>query len=401
MTKSYSNVYEELYTYAKTLPVINTHSHHMTSIDQTYNLDTILRSSYVNWCGVSFGDTSESRRQFLEIVRFNSYFVWLEKGIMDIYDLDEPITEENWEKVSDIINKANQNDKYHLKILKERCRYEKILLDAYWNPGSNNNSDLFARVFRTDMFFHGYSSGLTDHNSNSPEKYIGSGIKDIDEYIARMRDAITIKKNEGCIALKSAIAYERSLDFNEVPKEKAQYAMTCKKDDLTKDDIKAFGDYVFFNICRIAAELDLPMQCHVGLGRLKDTNPMQMWEVIHKNPDTRFVLFHGGYPWTDEVLGLAHNCRNVYPDICWLPLISTSAAEKMLIELIEVSTIDKICWGCDTWTSEESAGALLAMEHVLASALSKKIAEGYLSVDLAKAIIKNILYKNAKLIYNL
>ena len=38
----------------------------------------------------------------------------------------------------------------------------------------------------------------------------------------------------------------------------------------------------------------------------------------------------------------------------------------MLHELIERATLDRIFWGCDTWTAEESFGALLAFRHVLA-----------------------------------
>ena len=39
---------------------------------------------------------------------------------------------------------------------------------------------------------------------------------------------------------------------------------------------------------------------------------------------------------------------------------------------IEIGTSDKIFWGCDTWTSEESFGARIALNNVLASVLSQK-----------------------------
>jgi len=89
----------------------------------------------------------------------------------------------------------------------------------------------------------------------------------------------------------------------------------------------------------------------------------------------------------------------VYPDLCWLPIISTSAAERMLHEIIEVGTSNKACWGCDTWTSEESYGALLAMQHVLAKVLSQKIADKYISFKNAETIIDDVLYNNAKNLY--
>jgi len=128
---------------------------------------------------------------------------------------------------------------------------------------------------------------------------------------------------------------------------------------------------------------------------------MKLQKVISKTPDTKFVLFHCGYPWIDDIGGLLHAYPNVYPDLCWLPLISPTASKRMLHELIEVGTSDKVCWGCDTWTSEESYGALLAIRHTLASVLSEKIKEGYLCKEDARNIIDNILYKNASRLYKL
>jgi hypothetical protein len=69
--------------------------------------------------------------------------------------------------------------------------------------------------------------------------------------------------------------------------------------------------------------------------------------------------------------------------------------------MIEVGTSDKILWGCDTWTSEESYGARIAMNNVLASVLSQKIEKKYFSIDDAGCIIKNILYNNPKNLYKI
>lgn len=394
-------IYNELYSYAESTHVINTHSHHREdSFYPSLNLEQLLKESYVNWCGISFDNSEDSRRNYLDKVRYNSYFIWLEKALQKIYGFNEPVTAQNWDQISDLVQKANSRSEHHLNILKNNCKYEKVILDTYWNPGSSiNHPDIFTPTFRINTFLYGYSKHSLDHNGNSPLRLYGMETDDIDEYIAAVRRIVVNKKASGCIALKSALAYDRGLDFEEIPKNKAQKVLKEAEGMITREDIKAFGDYVFFEICRMAAELNLPIQCHTGLGQLKRTNAMQMQEVIEKNPDTKFVLFHGGYPWLEDIYALLHNYRNVYPDLCWLPLISTSAAARMTEELIEVGTIDKTCWGCDTWTSEESFGALMAVRHVLAQALSEKVSIGYLSISDAKTIIGNILYNNAKKLY--
>ena len=128
---------------------------------------------------------------------------------------------------------------------------------------------------------------------------------------------------------------------------------------------------------------------------------MNLYEAIHNNPETRFVLFHGSYPDVQDICGLAHNYLNVYPDLCWLPIISPSACHRLLNELIEVGDVNKITWGCDTWTSQESYGALIAIKEVLSKVLSNKVEDRYLDMNDAKLLCDKILFENAKSIYKL
>jgi hypothetical protein len=393
----------ELENYIENHPVINTHSHHLQDLSfQDFNLESILRQCYVGWLGVPFGSTYEERKDYLDRVRYNSYFVWLQWSLQDLYKINEPLSPENWDMYSQKIAQAHKNQNKHMELLKEKCRYDKVILDTFWEPGSNNgHPDIFTPTFRINMFLFGYSKEARDHNGNNPYLAYGKHYIDIDEYISFVRECILSKKQSGCVALKNALAYDRELNFSDVSRERAQKALSCSESSRTEEDIKAFQDYVFFRICETAAELNMPIQCHTGLGRLKWTNAMAMEEVISKNPATKFVLFHCSYPWLDDINGLLHNYGNVYPDLCWLPLISTSAAVRMLHEMIEVGTSDKICWGCDTWTSEESYGALLALRFILAKVLKEKIEDGYLCLSDARYIVDNIMYNNAARLYSL
>ena len=146
----------------------------------------------------------------------------------------------------------------------------------------------------------------------------------------------------------------------------------------------------------------MPFQIHTGLGRLRRSNASLLQPVIEAFPDTKFVLFHGSYPWVDDILGLVHVYPgNVFPDLVWLPQISTDAAVRMLSELLDVTNAHSICWGDDSWTSEESYGSLLSAQHVIATVLSKKIREGSMSLSDAFETASNILRDNPKRLYKL
>jgi len=395
-------IYNKIKELVANTKAINTHSHHFEDtffID--FNIDKLLVNTYINWSGVSFDSSKESRQNYIDKVSFKSYYKWLQKALKEIYKISEDLSPGNWDYYSEVISSCYKDNEWHKKILKDYCNYEKVIIDAYWNPGSNNKDpEIFTSTFRIDPLFFGYNKDTFDHDGNNVFSLYNKEFTDFDSYILFIRELITAKIKNGCSALKNAIAYDRCINYEETSKVKAQQVFK-DKEHITKIDVKLFQDYIFYEICKLAAELNVPIQCHTGMGCLEKTNALNMLNIIKTNPDTKFVLFHGGFPWSGDILGLLHACQNVYPDICWLPLLSPTFAEHTLHQLIEVGTAEKICWGCDTWTSEESYGARLALNDVLASVLSKKIEKGYFSMNDAECIIENILYNNPKGIYKI
>ena len=394
--------YEKILEIAANTAAINSHSHHREDEFFTdFNLDKLLQNTYISWCGVDFENTQKSRKNYIDKVRFKSYYIWLQKALKEIYDIGEDLSAKNWDYYSDRIKDSHKEKSWHKKILKSFCRYEKVILDTYWNPGSDNNDpEFFLPAFRTNPLFFGYSKNAFDHNENNVYKLYEKEFMDIDDYVSFIRNLIEDKIKSGCVAIKNAMAYDRELDFTESSREKAQRIFK-NKCNITESDIKFFQDFIFQEICRLAAEIEVPVQCHTGMGRLEKTNALNLLNIIKSNPETKFVLFHGSFPWIDDIQGLLHENQNVYCDLCWLPIISPSAAEYALHQMIEIGTSDKIIWGCDTWTSEESYGARIALNNTLAGVLTTKIEKKYLGIDDASCIIENILYNNPKSLYKI
>ncbi len=398
-----SRYYSEIRKFIEKQPIINTHCHHRKSSEfENFSLDRLIENSYAGWCNAEPGKTREQRHLFLKKVTNRSYFIWLQRSLQELYGFDERLTADNWDEWSETIQAAHRDADHHISVLKKRCGYKKIILDAYWDPGSDNGfSDLFVPTYRINMYLYGYSNESEDHNGNNPQRLYKRRIKDIDSYTTFMREMVEKKRDEGCVALKSALAYDRSIDFHEVEKSDARKVFKKKATELSNEDIRNFQDYIFFELCKIAGDSKIPFQCHTGLGELDRTNAMQMREAIVKNPDTTFILFHGSYPWLDDLCALIHRYGNVYADLCWLPIISPSAAKRLFHEILEVGNADRIVWGCDTWTSEESYGSLLAFRSVLAETLSEKVESGYFDIEEARRIAENIMFRNAMDLYGL
>ena len=401
MNQPFANLLE----YIEAQPVINTHSHQDLSLARGgLDLEKAFRNSYVAWCGVPWDATPLSRARLLQKIRFNSYFVWLERALQALFGFDEPLSAENWESVSDQMRAAHEQDSYWVNLLRQRCRYEKIVVDAYWDPGSDNGlPGLFTPTFRVNSFFFGYSPAVHDHDGNNALHLYraGQAVDSLDEYLAFLRDLVAAKRRQGCVALKLPIAYDRGLDFDPVPQASAAAAFQRLKTTVSPADVKAFQDFLAFYVCALARELDLPIQIHTGMGKLERSNALWLKPLIEANPEVRFVLLHCSSPWMEDTLALVRSFPNLYPDLSWLPQLTSEGARRMLHDLIEAGAAHKAGWGCDTWTPEESYGSLLAFRQVLATTLAEKVESGYLSMAAARDIARQILSENAREIYRL
>ncbi len=412
-----TDFYKTVYEMIDELPVISSHEHHLPdSIQQHMSLDRTLDYAYIGWYAgrknkalansikedpllqvhntvgkYSLPDNDWSkasavlykeRKAFLDCFGFNSYWVWLDKGIQKIYGLDQGITPENWEAVSAWISIKHSRPDAHLDIMIEHARYLGAVQDTYWDYSSDlGHPDFFSPTMRVDMFITCYNTTVMDHDLNNPFiSYPEAPRDNFDDYLSFLKELLIGWREKGAVAMKCASAYERPLHFGAAHRGKAAAIFGKPQGEVSPDDRLAFGDFMFHWFCELNLKLDIPFQIHTGLADIAGSNPMFFEPIIKQYPQIRFVLFHAGYPWYSLVGGLAHNYTNVIIDMVWAPIISTSASVQALKEYIEIAPISsQIGWGGDTWTSEEAVGAVMAWKHVISTVLAEMLDSGYLN----------------------
>jgi hypothetical protein len=382
------------------LPVISAHEHHRGDDDyRGLDLDGVLMRSYVGWMYQIPGQVAD-RAAFLETVRFNSYFVWLERGLQKVYGTPR-ITPATWDEISAAIRAAHDaSPTWHVDLMRIHGLYRRAIQDSFWNVGSvNGHPELFAPTFRINAFVICHHPEMADHNGTSLARF-SLPWTTFDDHLAAVRAVLVQAKAEGAVALKSALAYDRDIAFRPADRAEAARAFGVRPTEVDPAAQRAFQDFMYDYICTLAAELELPFQNHTGLGLIAGSNPMHLECMIARHPRTTFVLFHGGYPWVQEIGGLAHNYRNAYPDLTWLPLISPTAAVQAVREWLEVAPSGRtICWGGDAFSGEESVGGALALKHVLAEALGQLADTGYLTHEDALVVARRICCENAVHVY--
>lgn len=382
------------------MPVTSSHCHHGSPEQHAgMNLDKLLGSSYVGWCGPQPGNAGEERERFIDQVGSNTYFVWLSRSLAELYGQGE-ITPDTWDAISSAIASAHTDPEHHFRLLSERCRYRFAVQDSYWSPGDDlGRPDLFRPTYRINSWAMCYRPGVVDHNDNSPWHDPEFDPATLDEYLDLLGLAIQRSRESGAVALKSALAYDRPVAFDNPDLEAARRAFRAEG-EVSRGDRLAFGDVVFHRVCQLAQKLGMPVQVHLGLGIIASSRPMLFEPIIAAYPSVTFDLFHGGYPWCSEIGGLLHNYANVVADLCWLPLISTTTAVSALHEYLDVAqSSDRIIWGDDTWTGEEAYGALLAWEYVVGRVLSERVSEGLSSVAQAEHLAEKLMYANGERLF--
>lgn len=382
------------------LPLASSHTHHRPAeFHRELDLAKLLNGAYIAWGGRD-ATVATDRAQYVDELGDNTYFAWLSRSVAQLYNLGE-IAAENWVDLSEAISAAHRSPEYHFRLLQQACRLKFAVQDSFWNPGDDlGRRYLFRPAYRINAWVLCYGPEVVDHNGNSPWQHEGFAPATLEEYLELCAEAIETAVDRGCVALKSALAYDRTQCFDHADRALAKKAFGAAPATVKPEHAQAFGDVVLHHLCTVAARVGVPLQVHLGLGQIAGSNPMRFEPVIAQHPETVFDLFHCGYPWTHEIGGLLHNYRNVYADFCWLPLISTSVAVQALHEYLEVAFgNDRLLWGDDGGSAEETYGARLAWEHVVAQVLHERLQAGWTTPAAAEKLAAKLMYGNVERLY--
>src|SRR5262249_59239946 len=147
----------------------------------------------------------------------------------------------------------------------------------------------------------------------------GLALATLDDYLVVLDRLFQAAKAAGAACLKTTLAYQRTLRFESVPKERAARAFGRPRSALSTAEIKDFEDFIMWRLVELSARHGLPFQIHTGHGRIQGSNPMNLVDLIEANPRTKFILFHGGFPLrggTGSIL--VRPSARLWVDPCWL-----------------------------------------------------------------------------------
>ena len=401
------------------VPAIDTHDHLWpfdrlpgyveTDKGRGMTLAGLWRNSYLGWynpiapwkAGGTFDEWWPRAKDNFDDVRASGFYRYQLPAFRDLYGVDfDRITEAEARRLNDRIFENYRDARWLHHVVTERANIELMFNDPYWGRFAFTTSYPFeVIVFNVTTLVRGFHPSEFTSEWDDPfafAKKEGLPAATLDEYLAVLEGLFRKAKAAGAVCLKTTLAYQRSLRFENVPKERAARAFGRPKKELTADEVRDFEDFVMWRLVELSARHELPFQIHTGHARIQGSNPMLLVDLIEANPKTKFILFHGGWPWTGETGAiLTRHGSHVWIDSVWLPTISFTAAKRAFHEWLEVMPSDRILWGADCNHGEGIYGATELTRRALAEVLAEKVERGDLLEEHALRIGRQILRENA------
>jgi len=306
----------------------------------------------------------------------------------------------------------------------ETCLANRVTLAPYLDPKR------FHWVFFVDSFLFPFdnrdqSSKNTDLGVYIPlqEKVLQryekqenlSGIPaDLAVYESFVRKTLADNQKKGGVAMKFEVAYFRSLYFGDPPREKAEaiYSKYHSGGVPSDEEYRTFQDYIFRVLIDQAAKQKLPVHFHsaVGIGdyfSLTNGNPLNLENVLRdpRYKEVNFVLIHGGYPHTLEMIWLTA-AKNIYTDSSLMGYyVYPSELKNILKQWISLYP-ERIMFGSDAFPFNDAVGAeetfwlaARSARTAVAQALAELVAENAIVETKALELARMYLHDNAAKLY--
>lgn len=352
---------------------------------------------------------------YMEFCRNTTYYAQLVDTFRLLYGFEEPyFTEANIAKLSQSIAKNYHHKQQWVAKAFEKAGFDIMILDQSWDQFKTaTDFPRFVPIMRIDQYMMAighreeYQKTGADPRNNPffearKEEF---GIHTLDDYLA-FADRWYRIFSAKAVGAKCRMAYLRSLDFEDVPLDRARSLFAKPSSSLTAAERKSLEDFMFHWSVQKLADYDLPLQIHTGYtagnrAQLDNGQPLKLLNVLQKYPNEKFLLLHGAYPRYKELGAMAKSFPNVYVDLVWIPQLSRHAAVEALNEWLDSVPYNKIFWGGDEKNIDSAAGSLELGRSVVAEVLAGRVDAGLMTEDVARDVAVKLFRDNAIAVYKL
>jgi uncharacterized protein len=352
----------------------------------------------------SLSDRWELFKAFYDDMRNTGYARAAIIAAKDLYGISD-LNDNTYLELSEKMRQANKPGLYR-SILKDKARIDLSILDVGEVPF---DPDFFRHVVRFDNFINVYTIAeikrlCLNFEISEPT---------LENFCVALKKTFEKAMVPAVIGVKSGLAYNRILKYDNITKEEAEHVFVKLKNWDSKKgrpefkDVKPLQDYMMHRVLDLADEYNMPVQIHTGLhagngNYINNSNPTHLTNLFFEYPEVNFCLFHSAYPFGGQLSVLAKNFPNVFIDMCWSQVISPSYTVRYLHEWLETVPANKImAFGGDYITVDLVYAHSVMARRVVTNVLIDKVKCGFYTESEALNIAQKLLRDNALEIFKL
>lgn len=408
----------ELSLFIEETPMVDSHEHMRKEEEYTEAGPDILQSLFQNYIPADLtsagadpkavaalmdGNNPDLRARFLgvqqawEAVKHTGYGEAVRFNAKLIYEMDE-ITPES---IEGAVSKHEALCKpgERLRLLRDVARLDHIQTDDFIRPCPPDASG--PDFFFYDISWANFCRGTPDLEPLAQET--GVEVKDLATLKEAMHKVFELNA-QTAIAVKSQHAYNRTLKWRERDDEEAAKALENYLSDPqapNEADQLCLGDWCFARGVELCIESDLPFKIHTGYyagtGRMPvDRIPAgNLWPLLARYPQARFVLMHIAYPYSDELVALVKQYPNTYADLCWAWSIDPYSSSLFVRRFIHAAPANKLfVFGGDTSWPQAAVAYAHQTRQWLTRTLQAEVDEGLVTEKEAIKLASRFMTEN-------
>jgi predicted TIM-barrel fold metal-dependent hydrolase len=254
-------------------------------------------------------------------------------------------------------------------------------------------ADLLRPVVMAMQFYQ----NITRETAREAGTRAGIEVTGLDAYLQAVDWHLERQRSRGAVGAKIWVRPYADVDASTA---KAEF------DRLLKDGTqsRAAEMFVLLHVLRRSAEWEWPVAVHTGVwGDFRTLDPKLAMDFVIRHPGIRFDIYHLGIPYTTECVYIAKSFANAHLNLCWTYLVSETISRIAVNEVIDAVPVNKVFgFGGDMVLGLESVyGHLVMARESLAAALGQRIAEGRISPDGAREVLRLWMYDNPRSFYRL
>jgi hypothetical protein len=334
---------------------------------------------------------------YLEKIRYGSYARNVYLSVKEFYGFED-INDENYEQISEEMNKANTPGIYY-RILREKCKIQTALTQG---GRTDYDYNLLIPLMHSDWADIGSKKDI-----DLKAKELGESVRTLDDYLSLMEERLKRWKVEGVVGIKMVVV-SLNPEYDRNKAIKLFNSLMKKPDTVILSSfplLDPLRSYLLDEMLEMCAKLDLVVAVHTGvLGDFRCLNPTNLIPLLIKHPNTKFDIYHMGIPWVRETGLIGKNFPNAWLNLCWSHIISPKLVISALDEWIDMVPISKIiAFGGDhdTENAECIYGHLIMAKENISKVLGGRIRDGLMTMKDAIAIAEEWFYQVPKKLYKL